>query len=63
MNHIQYQAALSHQDELLRQAANHRLARRAALTADASLTPTHRKALRLIGRLHRSTCRELVVRV
>jgi len=62
MNHIQYKRALTHQDELLRQAANHRLARRAASTADASSTPTHRKALRLTGRLHRSTCRELVVR-
>ena len=62
MNHIQYQLALTHQDELLRQAANHRLARQVASTGDPSSRPTHRKALRLTGRLHRSTCRELVVR-
>jgi hypothetical protein len=55
MNHVQYQRALTHQDELLRQAADHRLARRAASTAEAWSTPTHRKALRLTGRLHRST--------
>jgi hypothetical protein len=59
--HIHYQRALTHQDELLRQAANHRLDRQAASTADASSTPTHRKALRLTGRLNRSTSRELVV--
>jgi hypothetical protein len=60
--HIQYQLTLTRQDELLRPAANHRLARQAASTADASSTHTHRKALRLSGRLHRSTSRELVVR-
>jgi hypothetical protein len=62
MNHIQYQLALSHQGELLRQAASHRLARQAASTADASSTLMDRRALRLTGRRHRSTCRELVVR-
>jgi hypothetical protein len=50
MNHyILYQRAQIRQDELLRQAANHRRARQAASPVGGSSTLTHRKALRLTG--------------